>query len=206
LDFVRDHTFQKPNSEGFSTSAMLFALMTQTSTEKPTTAFVLSLIGGIIIFLSGLAFIAIGNAFSSFMVGTGTSGLTTSQVTAAVEEFGAVGAVFGIIVIFSGVMLYIKPERHVIWGVLVIVFSVISFYGALGGFVIGFILGLIGGILGIVWHPKNVYPMSPPGPPSYSMPTSYSSPSQQSGMKTCASCGASVPGGATFCANCGKPV
>ena len=49
-----------------------------------------------------------------------------------------------------------------------IVFSVVSLFDTLGGFIIGLILGLIGGILGAVWKPPA--PMAPgmmqPMPPS----------------------------------------
>src|SRR5947199_10114462 len=67
-----------------------------------------------------------------------------------------------------GILLYVKPQQHVVWGVLVIVFSVVSLFYTLGGFIIGLILGLIGGILGAVWKPPA--PMAPgmmqPMPPN----------------------------------------
>ncbi|MGO9645872.1 MAG: hypothetical protein ACLPY5_14145 [Candidatus Bathyarchaeia archaeon] len=55
----------------------------------------------------------------------------------------------GIIVIVSAVMLYWKPQRHVVWGILIIVFSVFNFF-----LIFNVIPGLVGGILAIIWKPS----------------------------------------------------
>jgi uncharacterized membrane protein len=55
--------------------------------------------------------------------------------------------VFGIIVIVCALMLYRRPQRHGMWGILIIIFS------ALSGGIIGVVLGLVGGILAIIWKP-----------------------------------------------------
>jgi hypothetical protein len=73
-----------------------------------------------------------------------------SGITAVV---GTLGLVSGIIVLLSGVMMRIHPEQHTIFGVLVLVFSVLSFFG-FGGFIIGAILGIIGGIMAMTWKPS----------------------------------------------------
>ena len=49
-------------------------------------------------------------------------------------------------------MLYTNPGSRSIWGILIIVFSVLSFFG-FGGFIIGAILGIIGGVLALRWKP-----------------------------------------------------
>ena len=67
--------------------------------------------------------------------------------------FGLVTLVFGAIVIISAMMLNKKPEEHNTWGTLIIVFSVLSIFGGMGGFGAGLILGLVGGILAIAWKP-----------------------------------------------------
>jgi hypothetical protein len=65
---------------------------------------------------------------------------------------GVLGLIFGLIVIISALMLNNKPEQHSTWGILIIVFSVLSIFGsAMGGFGIGLILGVIGGILAVTW-------------------------------------------------------
>ena len=64
------------------------------------------------------------------------------------------GLVFGIIVIISALMLYRRPHEHTTWGILILVFSVLSVFGSMiGGFGVGLLLGIIGGILAITWKP-----------------------------------------------------
>ena len=63
----------------------------------------------------------------------------------------AIVSVFGIIVIDSAIMLYRKPQRHVLCGILIIVFSVFSVFS-----IFSIVLGLVGGILAIKWkHEDN---------------------------------------------------
>ena len=70
--------------------------------------------------------------------------------------FGVLGLIFGAIVIVSALMLNRKPEQHSTWGVLIVLFSVLSMLGgAMGGFGLGLVLGLIGGILAITWKPTQ---------------------------------------------------
>ena len=118
--------------------------------EKPTAAFVLSLIGGIFILLGAIVVMVIMSAIGSFMVIGGSADILVI--------YGAVGLIFAIIVLVGAVMLWMKPQQHVAWGVIVLLFSLFSII-SLGGFFIGLILGLVGGILGIVWKPPA--PMAP---------------------------------------------
>jgi hypothetical protein len=74
-----------------------------------------------------------------------------SGITAVVGTFGLVS---GVIVLMSGVMLRTNPSQHSVWGVLILVFSVLSFFG-FGGFIIGAILGIIGGIMALTWKPST---------------------------------------------------
>jgi Na+(H+)/acetate symporter ActP len=61
-----------------------------------------------------------------------------------------------VIVIISTFMLKSKREQHSTWGILIVLFSVLSmFVGPMGGMGIGLILGLIGGILAITWKPDQ---------------------------------------------------
>jgi len=52
-------------------------------------------------------------------------------------------------------MLCRNPGRHKIWGLLVMLCSFLSLFGALDGFLFGFFAGLIGGGLAISWHPPK---------------------------------------------------
>ena len=68
--------------------------------------------------------------------------------------FGLAGIVFGIVVIVSSVMLYNKPNDHSKWGLLIMIFSVLSILGsAMAGLGVGLILGVLGGIFALTWKP-----------------------------------------------------
>src|SRR3989454_12058676 len=128
--------------------------------EKPTAAFVLSLIGGIFILLGAIVVMALASVIGSFMVlGGGDPNI--------VYIYGVVGLIFAILVLVGAVMLWMKPQSHVAAGVIILLFSLFSIIST-GGFFIGLILGIVGGILAIVWKPPA--PMAPgmmqPMPPS----------------------------------------
>jgi hypothetical protein len=74
----------------------------------------------------------------------------------AFRVVGILGLVFGVIVIISAFMLNSKSQEHKTWGTLIVIFSVVSIFGAAGGFAIGLILGIIGGIVAITWKPPEV--------------------------------------------------
>jgi hypothetical protein len=140
-----------------------------TTVEKPSAAFVLSLIGGIFILLGGGAMAMLGSWRGSYgygmMGGYGYGGWggmmgpwfgTIGRLGYGFGIVGVVGVVFGVIVIISALMLNSKPEQHSTWGTLIVIFSVLSVFGsAMGGLGIGLILGLIGGILAITWKPME---------------------------------------------------
>src|SRR5437870_9960569 len=66
--------------------------------------------------------------------------------------FGIVGLIFGLIVILGSVMLYQKPQSHTMWGVIIIILSIIAFH-AVWGFGIGSLLVFIGAFLALVYKP-----------------------------------------------------
>lgn len=112
--------------------------------QKPTAAFVLSLIGGLIIFFIGIFLSFVGAIATIFLGGIG-------------GIIGVFGLLWGVLVIIGAIMMYSRPEEHVIWGIVVLIFSTLSWIGAAGGLIIGFLLGFIGGILAIVWKPSPAY-------------------------------------------------
>jgi hypothetical protein len=134
--------------------------------EKPTAAFVLSLIGGIFILLHAIAVLifvgVIGSAFSVVPIFGMIGGL--------LMIFGIVGLIFAILVIIGAVMINSgDPQRVRTGGILVLIFSILSLFTAGGGFFIGFILGLVGGILALVWKPSKApvtQEATAPPPPS----------------------------------------
>ncbi|MCL4324238.1 MAG: DUF6114 domain-containing protein [Candidatus Thermoplasmatota archaeon] len=133
----------------------------QPPNERPTGAFVLSLIGGIFIVLGGITLMSLGAFFAFFLIMFGVS----------VYVLGFIGVVVGVLVCISGYMVYRDPGAKVVWGALIIVFALLSWVVAFGGFFIGFLLALIGGILALTFKPVQPAfivvgpPVYPPPPP-----------------------------------------
>lgn len=62
------------------------------------------------------------------------------------------GLVSGVIVLVGAILLKSRPKECNTWGVLILVFSILSFFG-MGGFFIGAIIGIIGGAMALSWRP-----------------------------------------------------
>jgi hypothetical protein len=171
--------------------------------DKPTAAMVLSLLGGIFVILGGLFIAFVGSFVASFGY-LANGGANPGTVVTIV---GVVGIIFGLIMIVGAVMMYSNPTSAKMWGIIVLVLSILSWFTAVGGLVIGFLLGLIGGILAIVFKPSMVPGAMPPQPMgSMPMGSMGSSPTMGSMGMTCKNCGASIPAGATRCPGCGASV
>ncbi len=59
------------------------------------------------------------------------------------------GLTSGVVVLFAGSMMFFKPQRKRIWGIIVLIFSVLALLSLGGFFVFGVGLGVIGGILSV---------------------------------------------------------
>jgi hypothetical protein len=137
--------------------------------ERPTAAFLLSLVAGVFILLGaglvslfGYGFMGMmnrygRNGFGYGMMGQGFGmmGQGFGTMGYAVGIIGIVGLIFGAIVVISAYMLNSKPKEHQTWGTLIVIFSVLSIFGSVGGFGVGLLLGIIGGVLGITWKPPE---------------------------------------------------
>ena len=127
--------------------------------EKPTAAFVLSLLGAIFIIIGGLIYAVIFSIIGGVLDFFGFGGLG-----GAIIILGVLGIVWGILVLVGAIMMNSEDKNKVRTGaVLVLIFSILSWFGAAGGLFIGFLLGLIGSILGLTWNPSRFE--SPPPPP-----------------------------------------
>ena len=128
--------------------------------EKPTAAFVLSLIGSILIIIGGILGAIIG------LIGGAMVGVIPGfeWLGGLIVILGFLGLVFGIISLIGSVMINSGEKGKVRTGsILVLIFSILSlFVGGTGGFVIGFILCLVGSILGLTWKPAEKPPPPPP--------------------------------------------
>ena len=125
----------------------------------PKTAALLALAGGMIIILGGAIFIGV----ASFVIPhLNLSNLTVPQgmdraslpglISGVLTVMGGFGLVSGAIVLVSATMLLARGGTRRTWGILVLVFSVLSFIGR-GGFVLGAILGIAGVVLTLRWKP-----------------------------------------------------
>ena len=134
--------------------------------QKPTVAFILSLIGGVFILLGGGMMFMMGSyGFGGMMngywgyggmmdeYGWGYGpGLGMMRWYGFSGIFGLAGVIFGVAVITGALMLYNNPAQHTKWGAVILIFSLLSIFGSsMAGFGIGLILGLIGGILALTW-------------------------------------------------------
>ncbi|MFD1515008.1 DUF6114 domain-containing protein [Halomarina rubra] len=71
-------------------------------------------------------------------------------------EFAFVGLIFAVFVVLCGLFALAKPELAEFFGAAGMLISIISIFGALGGFVVGTLLGILGGALCIAWvHPSE---------------------------------------------------
>lgn len=66
-----------------------------------------------------------------------------------------IGLIFAVLVFLDGVFVLARPEVATIFGVVGIALSILSIFGALGGFFVGMLLGIAGGNLCIAWQDPN---------------------------------------------------
>jgi len=171
-------------------------------TETPTAAFILSLLGGIFVFIGGFAMVGVGMLMGSIgslgnlgglapLTG-GLGNLTSISGSASglgppIVALGGVGVLLGVVTIAVAALMHVAPGRHKLWGSLVVGFSVISWVTSAAGLLMGFILALVGGVLAITWKPSIA---------------SSASPGQMT--RVCPACGTVLRQDMKFCPNCGR--
>ena len=133
--------------------------------QGPSTSYILSLIGGLIVLLySIVTFAWFGlsgqswGGFGGFMGGMMDGYHNFMGGYGGSYEFMAiislVGLVCGVIIVIAAAMLRAHPQEHTMWGTIILIFSVISLIG-MGGFFIGAVLGIIGGAFAISYRPRT---------------------------------------------------
>jgi hypothetical protein len=133
-----------------------------TEEEKPLTASLLSLFGGILMLINGLlAGINKGPIILSTSPVSSPQEITSSTSPSwARVSFGFRGwaeglwipmtLMFASIVLYCSIMLYIRPTQRKTLCLLILLLSILGIpFG--GGFIIGSILGVIGGAIGFEW-------------------------------------------------------
>ena len=125
------------------------------SKNMNVTAFILSLISGILMLINGgMSLMMLTYYGGDFGFMWGIMGGYMDMMGSLGFPFGSflglmlVGIVCGVIVTIGALMLSSRPAERRSWGVVILIFSVISFLG-MGGFFIGAILGVIGGALAL---------------------------------------------------------
>jgi hypothetical protein len=155
--------------------------------NKPTAAYWLSMIGGILGVFGGLALIVLGAIAGFFTFGFGFA------------VFGSIGiwiTICSAVVIYAAMKLNAEPLQHSKWGAIILVFSII------GGWAI---LDFIGGILALVYKPIMVGAQPQYAPQQqYGPPPGYTQPPPQQATRVCPQCGRLVADNVRFCPNCGK--
>ncbi len=104
----------------------------------------LSLAAGVIILFGGIASWVWHTVFFSHMGWM----MSAPWFTPMLLGTSLVGTVSGAMVILGAIMMSQRPHESHKWGVIVLVFSLLSLFG-MGGFLIGTVLGIIGGVLAL---------------------------------------------------------
>ena len=121
-----------------------------------TFAFVVSLVGGLIITIFSILNVLYYSSGTSNLGGYG--GYMRGMMTGNHNFFGAYGTSYsflagvsllavicGVIVMIGAILLTIQPHQHTIWAIVILAFSLVSFVG-MGGYFIGATLGVIGAV------------------------------------------------------------
>lgn len=113
----------------------------------------LSVAGGLFVFIFAALYVLASTSQGTVGSYVPLVGFVSSEFEEAL--LGGFGLLCGIMMIVGGVMAYKKPSQHIIWGVVILIFANLSWFGAYGGVFIGFSLGVAGAILGILWKSSS---------------------------------------------------
>jgi len=133
--------------------------------EKPSVPFAISVVAGALILLGGattMIWASSGMPGWGGMMGSmmgGYQGMMGGIGFSSGMFFGIsfFGLVSGVLVLLGALMLYSRPREASTWGLVVLVFSVLSLLG-MGGFFIGAVFGIVGGMLALTWKPVATLP------------------------------------------------
>ncbi len=133
--------------------------MTQeTTVEYPNVPSILALVGGCLILLVDVLLLAVAIVtlphlnYTTVTPPQGYNGSIPSLVSGFVGTIAVFGLICGVIVLVSSVALRLMPSQRQTCGILILVFSILSFFGT-GGFVVGAVLGIVGAVMILRWKP-----------------------------------------------------
>lgn len=129
--------------------------------QRPTAAFVLSLLAGL--WMLGTGGMMYGMGRGMMMSGSGpgfldeTSGVWGYCLANGVMRgigpglwFPWFGPLAGIVVLVGAISLYTRPEQSRTWGLVVIIAAAINMFVGMGG-LLAAALGIVGGVLALSW-------------------------------------------------------
>lgn len=122
----------------------MILMSTTASGKKSYSAFALSLAGGILIILGSIVSLLFFANIQSSMhdrMGGMMGGMMSGW-------FLSIPVVAGILVILGAVLINARPQETTLWGIIIIIFSIVGFTG-MGLSFLGSILGIIGGALAL---------------------------------------------------------
>jgi hypothetical protein len=123
--------------------------MVQTVSEnRSSSAFTLSLAGGILIILGSIVSLLFFANLQSSMhdrMGGMMGGMMIGMMSG---WYLSIPIVAGILVIVGAVMINARPQETTLWGIIIVIFSIVGFTG-MGLSFFGSILGIIGGGLAL---------------------------------------------------------
>ena len=178
--------------------------------NKPTAAYAVSLVGGILGLLGGLGITVYGILiYIAYAEYIGYYGGYYDDYTGLFGLGGFTLIGVGVWVLITSILIIVfarklnaYPMEHSKWGALILVFSLIGAFN---------FIALIGGILALVYKPIPVtvqpYGYPPPQPYGYAPPQSpqYApQPQAQPITRICPQCGRVVNENVKYCPHCGK--
>jgi hypothetical protein len=118
--------------------------------QEPAKASRLPLIAGGLIILNATLLALVATWFIGIMPSLPGSTLHAMDL----YRIASMGFIFGVLVLLGGMMLYHQTAHRSVWGMMIIVFSILGYVTG-GGFIIGSILGIMGGVSAIRRKPRT---------------------------------------------------
>lgn len=114
----------------------------------PFVGFVLSLISGLAMLVLGIA-VGVSNRGETVRATLSDGGLEIRRVDWLTWPWLAL--ILGLVIVISAWLLYSRPRENLVWGIVILVASLIGFATGTAGLLAG-ILGVIGAVLILTWR------------------------------------------------------
>ena len=95
----------------------------------------------------------------------GYHGSVTGGQFGLFSAISIIGLFAGVMMIVGAIMIRTRIQDHFIWGVLILIFALVSFVD-MGGYFVGAILGIVGAALALSYSPQTQVKTPQNQPPS----------------------------------------